>query len=172
MRTEISSCLITGNQLWLSYDEDAGIERMSRTSEGYGDHKHYELREFFTLPSDQNEVDMEALAYAEPYLWFCGSMSRKRNTPDSNDSLDVQFDKLAEIALDENRFSLGCIPCVEKDGVFELVNETNYNGSVIKARMLRGGRYSSELHNALMHDRHLKDFMTIPCKDNGFNIDG
>ena len=38
--------------------------------------------------------------------------------------------------------------------------------------MLRGGEASSELHNALLRDEHLANFMQIPCKDNGFDIEG
>ncbi|MFD1096160.1 DUF3616 domain-containing protein [Salegentibacter chungangensis] len=172
LRSEISSCLITEDNLWLSYDEDAGIERLSKTEKGYGGHKHYELSDFFDLPEENGEVDMEALAYAEPYLWFCGSMSLKRDSPSPDDSLEEQLEDLADIAIDKNRFSLGCIPCIKKNGNFELLKEAEYKGETIKARMLRGGTKSTELHNALVYDEHLHKFMEIPCKDNGFDIEG
>lgn len=172
LRTEISSSLATENNLWLSYDEDAGIERLTSTENGYGYHKHYELFDFFDLPSGQGEADMEALAYQEPYLWFCGSMSLKRNSPNADDPIEKQLSNLSEIATDANRFSLGCIPCIKKDGSYELLKEAEYNGKTIKPLMLRGGTKSTELHNALMTDEHLQKFMTIPCKDNGFDIEG
>lgn len=172
LRTEISSCLVTGRNLWLSYDEDAGIERLTKSDSGYDSHHHYELTEFFDLPAGQDEVDMEALAYAEPYLWFCGSMSKKRNTPSEGQELDEMLDAIAEISLDENRFSLGCIPCIKDGEDFKLVKEAEFEGRTIKPHMMRGGRKSSELHNALMRDRHLGRFMEIPCKDNGFDIEG
>ncbi|CAL66719.1 DUF3616 domain-containing protein [Christiangramia forsetii] len=172
LRTEISSCLATENNLWLSYDEDAGIERLTSTENGYDHHKHYELFDFFDLPAEDNEVDMEALAYEEPYLWFCGSMSLKRNSPSTEDSLGKQLNSLSDVAIDENRFSLGRIPCIKKNGTYELLKETEYNGEKITARMLRGGTKSTELHNALMTDEHLERFMMIPCKDNGFDIEG
>ena len=171
LRTEISRCLSTGKDLWLSYDEDAGIERLTQTENGFEDHKHYELSDFFDIKED-SEADMEALAYQEPYLWFCGSMSLKRNSPDKEDDIERQIDALAEVTTDANRFSLGCIPCIEKDGHFELVKETEYNGKTIKPLMLRGGTKSTELHNALQGDEHLERFMQIPCKDNGFDIEG
>ncbi|MDR5590362.1 DUF3616 domain-containing protein [Christiangramia sp. SM2212] len=172
LRTEISSSLATEDNLWLSYDEDAGIERLKSTKNGYGYHKHYELFDFFDLPSGEGEADMEALAYQEPFLWFCGSMSLKRNSPNERDPIDKQLGNLSEIATDANRFSLGCIPCIKKDGSYELLKEAEYNGEKIKPLMLRGGTKSTELHNALMTDEHLKKFMTIPCKDNGFDIEG
>ncbi len=172
LRTEISSSLATEDNLWLSYDEDAGIERLTKTEKGFGYHKHYELSDFFELPADGGEADMEALAYQEPYLWFCGSMSLKRDDPSEGDSLQEQLDDLADIALDENRFSLGCIPCIKKNDSYELLKEAQYKGKTIKALMLRGGTKSTELHNALMKDEHLEKFMTIPCKDNGFDIEG
>ena len=172
LRTEISSCLATEDNLWLSYDEDAGIERLTSTERGYGYHKHYELFNFFDLPGGSDEADMEALAYQEPYLWFCGSMSLKRNSPSEGDPVDKQLFNLSEIATDENRFSLGCIPCIKKDGTYELLKEAEYKGKTIKPLMLRGGTKSTELHNALMNDEHLDKFMQIPCKDNGFDIEG
>lgn len=172
LRGEISSSLATENDLWLSYDEDAGIERLTSNEKGYGDHKHYELFDFFDLPSDSGEADMEALAYQEPYLWFCGSMSLKRNAPSEDEPVERQLEQLSEIALDENRFSLGCIPCIKKGDHYELLKETEYKGKTIKPLMLRGGTKSTELHNALMRDEHLENFMRIPCKDNGFDIEG
>lgn len=172
LRTEISSCLATGDNLWLSYDEDAGIERLTISENGYAHHKHYELFDFFDLPSGKGEVDMEALAYQEPYLWFCGSMSLKRDSPSPDDSLEDQLDDLSDIDLDENRFSLGCIPCIKRNGNYELMRETEHNGKKVKASMLRGGTKSTELHNALLRDEHLDRFMMIPCKDNGFDIEG
>ncbi|GAA4324049.1 DUF3616 domain-containing protein [Pontixanthobacter gangjinensis] len=172
LRTEISSSLATENNLWLSYDEDAGIERLTRTERGYGYHKHYELFDFFDLPNANGEADMEALAYQEPYLWFCGSMSLKRNSPSADDPVEKQLESLSEVATDENRFSLGCIPCIKKGDSYELVRETEYEGRKIRALMLRGGTKSTELHNALMRDEHLERFMMIPCKDNGFDIEG
>ena len=172
LRSEISSSLATENDLWLSYDEDAGIERLTKTEDGYAKHKHYELFDFFDLPSESSEADMEALAYQEPYLWFCGSMSLKRNSPDKNESTERQLEQLSEIALDENRFSLGCIPCIKNGEHYELLKEAEYKGKTIKPLMLRGGTKSTELHNALMRDEHLENFMRIPCKDNGFDIEG
>ncbi len=172
LRTEISSSLATENNLWLSYDEDAGIERLTATERGFGYHKHYELADFFDLPSGNGEADMEALAYQEPYLWFCGSMSLKRDSPSQEDPLDKQLKSLEAIAIDENRFSLGCIPCIKKNGSYELLKEAEYNGKTIKPLMLRGGTKSTELHNALTIDEHLEKFMSIPCKDNGFDIEG
>ncbi|AVR46209.1 DUF3616 domain-containing protein [Christiangramia fulva] len=172
LRREISSSLATKNNLWLSYDEDAGIERLTRTHKGFGYHTHYELGDFFDLPAEGGEADMEALAYAEPYLWFCGSMSLKRNSPSEGDSLEEQLQDLFQIDLDANRFSLGCIPCIKSNGTFELLKEAKYNGKTIKPLMLRGGAKSTELHNALMKDEHLERFMMLPSKDNGFDIEG
>lgn len=172
LRTEISSCLVTGSNLWLSYDEDAGIERLSRTEQGFGYHKHYELTDFFDLPDGSGEVDLESLAYEPPYLWFSGSMSLKRDEPDPEDSLEEQLDSLADIAVDRNRFSLGRIPCLERNGSYELLKTAQYQGKTIRPRMLKGGSKSSELHNALMNDPHLGSYMSIPCKDNGFDIEG
>lgn len=35
----------------MSYEEDAGIKRLTSIKNGYGFHKHYELFDFFDLPS-------------------------------------------------------------------------------------------------------------------------
>jgi hypothetical protein len=170
--TEISSALIVGDTLFVSYDEDAGIEKLTPKDDGYGNHEHYEMADFFDLPSDDDEMDIESLAYCEPYLWFCGSMSLKRNTPDEDDDIEEGVAKLAEVKQDKNRFSLGCIPCIKKDGHYHLVKEGEYNGKTIKPLMLKGGTYGNEIHNMLLNDQHLKRYMDIPCKDNGFDIEG
>ena len=175
LRTEISSCLITKNNLWVSYDEDAGIERLTKKNlkknYKFKNHKHYELKEFFNLPAD-DEMDLEALAYAEPYLWFCGSMSLKRGKPDADDDVEEQFKALENIKKDQNRFNLGCIPCLERDGKFELIKNAEFLDHTISAKMMRGSNFSSELHNALLSDPHLRNYMNIPSKDNGFDIEG
>ncbi|MEM1059109.1 MAG: DUF3616 domain-containing protein [Verrucomicrobiota bacterium] len=173
LRADISTCLRTGDNLWLSYDEDAGIERLTRRpgKRKFGHHEHHPLSEYFELP-DQSELDLEALAYEAPYLWFSGSMSLKRGKPDPDDETDAQFAALAEIKQDLNRFNLGRIPCLERDGEFRLYREVEHEGRTLRAALLRGGNASNELRNALLNDEHLGPFMTMPSKDNGFDIEG
>lgn len=171
-RTEMSSCVKVGQYLFLSHDEGTGIERLKWTEEGFMHHKHFDLREIFDLPAGKGEMDLEALAYEAPYLWFTGSMSLKRDKPDPEDSLEEQLEDLSEIDVDENRFILGCVPCVEVDGQYELVLEATFENEVYIAKQLRGGPRSSELQLALMKDPHLAHFMHIPSKDNGFDIEG
>ncbi len=67
LTTEISSCLVVGDTLFASYDEDAGIEKLTPDSDHYDNHHHYPLAAFFDLPAD-DEMDIESLAYCEPYL--------------------------------------------------------------------------------------------------------
>jgi hypothetical protein len=99
-------------------------------------------------------------------------MSLKRDSPDAEDSLDEQLDDLSDIDLDDNRFTLGCIPCIEQDGRFKLVKVTEWEGKQVTAKLMRGGTHSTELRNALLGDKHIGKFMNIPCKDNGFDIEG
>lgn len=99
-------------------------------------------------------------------------MSLKRGKPKAKDPLDEQLEDLQKIKLDINRFILGCIPCIERDGQYELLAEAEYQGQKISARQLRRDINSTELHNALMRDPHLAPYMSIPSKDNGFDIEG
>ena len=180
VRQEISTCIICDNTLFLAYDESSAVEQLVWKDGKYKKHKTFELDDFFDLPDGkEGEMDIEGLAWEEPYLWVTGSMSLKRNTPDSDDDDESGAAKLAEISLDRNRFTLGKIPCRfnKQKGIWTPVNslkrkDKEEGDPEMKAMMLEGGNDSTVLTELLSSDPHISRFMDIPCKDNGFDIEG
>ena len=175
MLTEISTSVTVGNNLFVAYDESSAIERLTWKDGKYKKHKTFELADFFDLPEGSDgEMDIEGLAWETPYLWFSGSMSLKRNTPEDGDDDEAGADKLLEITTDDNRFSIGRIPCEheEETDIWTPVHEIQHEGKTLRALMMDGGTQSTALTEILATDDHLEPFMKIPCKDNGFDIEG
>lgn len=175
VRGEISTSVLSHRTLFLAYDESSAIERLLEKDGNFTKHKTYELADFFELPEGSDgEMDIEGLAWEEPYLWFTGSMSLKRNTPSEDDDDVDGAAALCEIGLDRNRFSLGRIPCKfnKKKGKWTPKKKVSSGGEEYTARLLEGGSDSTVLTELLSTDPHLSRFMDIPCKDNGFDIEG
>ncbi|WP_347566178.1 DUF3616 domain-containing protein [Scytonema sp. UIC 10036] len=80
--------------------------------------------------------------------------------------------KQAKVTKDGNRFLLARIPIVEKNGTYTLEKEVVQNGEKLTAAKLRGDDKGNDLTEALAQDEHLQSFLTIPGKDNGFDIEG
>lgn len=175
VRGELSTSVLADRTLFLAYDESSAIERLLEQDGAFTKHKSFELAEFFDLPDGgEGEMDIEGLAWEEPYLWFTGSMSLKRNTPEEGDDDATGAEKLQTIGVDKNRFSLGRIPCQydAKKGKWTPKKKVKSNGEVYRAMLLEGGSDSTVLTELLSTDPHISRFMNIPCKDNGFDIEG
>ncbi|QIX61800.1 DUF3616 domain-containing protein [Hymenobacter sp. BT18] len=180
VRDGLSTALRMGNNLWISCDERTTIERLRLTSSRtFAEHCSYELAKLLDLPADEAaEIDIEGMGEAGHYLWIIGSHSLKRKQPDP-DHADVakQLDKLAKVKSDPNRYLLARIPLVlnPETGDYELVKEAPHPtkpGHLLRAAQLHGSTSSNELLDVLGHDAHLKPFLAIPGKDNGFDIEG
>ncbi|TGE27407.1 DUF3616 domain-containing protein [Hymenobacter metallicola] len=180
VRDGLSTVLCTGDNLWLSCDERTTIERLRRTGpHEYGQHASFQLTDLLDLPADEEcEIDIEGLAEADHYLWVIGSHSLKRKKPDhEHEDVAKQIAKLTKVSSDPNRYLLARIPLVlnEKTGDFELVKSAPHPtkaGEVLEAAQLHGSTETNELMDLLAEDPHLKPFMKIPGKDNGFDIEG
>ncbi len=178
IREEISTCVRTGDYLWLAFDESTHVERLRWDGEKYTDHQSFRVADFLELSGeDDEEIDLEGLAYEDYYLWFTGSMSTKRDSPKEEDDFLTQAKDLAKIKVDVNRYTLGRIPCVPhpETGEMTLFAECPHPDrpdEMLTARQLEGGRKSTVLTKLLKKDDHLKPYMKIPSKDNGFDIEG
>ncbi|NJB86566.1 hypothetical protein GGR26_002334 [Lewinella marina] len=175
IRGQLSTSVVVDQTLFVAYDESSAIERLLEEEGGYGNHETYELADFFDLPDgSEGEMDIEGLAWEEPYLWFTGSMSLKRATPDEDDDDQTGAAALGTITVDRNRFSLGRIPCRvnRKTGTWTPLHQVTIDGKKHTAKLLEGGSDSTVLTELLSTDAHLSPFMHIPCKDNGFDIEG
>src|SRR4028119_625472 len=83
MRQGFSAVALVGRHLFAACDETASLERLTYLGNGrFGDHRTYPLADLLDLPNPGQEVDLEGLAWASPYLWLVGSHSRRRGKPE------------------------------------------------------------------------------------------
>jgi len=187
LRDGLSVALRMGDTLWLANDESVTLERLTlseKDSTGRSsfarDHKQFALHDFLPLPlpphgetSDRiNEADIEGLACDNKYLWLTGSHSLRRKQPKPDDSMKKAFKRLCSVSKDGNRYLLARIPIAEQDGGYTLLKETEQKGRKRTAARLRGDEHGNELTRLLEQDEHFGPFMSIPGKDNGFDIEG
>lgn len=180
VRDALSSVLRVGDNLWLAGDECASLERLRRLPDGsFGQHATFALGEFLTLPAGADEeVDIEGVAEADHYLWVVGSHSRKRKQPKpAHPDAPKQLQKLAQVQSDANRYLLARIPLLlnPTTGDYELHRQAPHPtrpGRTLRAAQLRGETGTNDLLRRLRRDEHLGPFLTIPGKDNGFDIEG
>ncbi|MGY2131115.1 DUF3616 domain-containing protein [Hymenobacter sp. HD11105] len=182
VRDGLSTVLRTGDNLWLSCDERTTIERLRLTGpHEFGEHCSYELTDLLDLPSDdEEEIDIEGMGEANNYLWLVGSHSLKRKKPNHEDE-DVakQIARLAKIEEEPNRYLLARIPLVRnaETGDYELHKEiahpTDPTQTLCAAQLhSNSASTANDLFDILADDPHLKPFLKIPGKDNGFDVEG
>lgn len=190
LRQGLSVSVQVGNSLWVANDETITLERLTfqgRDVNGnitYGKHIQFDLTNFLTLPilptvDDKGklkiaEIDIEGLDCRDGYLWLIGSHSSKRAKLDSSDfeSIEESFKRLRKVTREGNRFLLARIPLEKEGDSFVLKKKAQDNGRKRTVAQLVGGKEGNELTEALLEDKHLKDFLNIPGKDNGFDIEG
>ena len=183
LRDGLSVAFQIGDTLWVANDESVSLERLSLIKEKgkyrYGQHKQFLLADYLKLPvpapkdpADIEEVDVEGLAYGDGYLWLVGSHSLKRSNPTIEDGFKDAKKQLAKLSADGNRYLLARIPLVEVDGTYSLMKQSPKPGKKRIAAQLQGSAQGNALIDALKDDKHLQSFLTIPGKDNGFNIEG
>lgn len=180
VRDGLSTVLRTGDNLWLSCDERTTIERLRLTGpREFGQHCSYELTDFLDLPAaDTEEIDIEGMAEGEHYLWIVGSHSLKRKKPDPyGPDVAKEIARLTQVKEDPNRYLLARIPLLHNPatGDYELHREAPHPTNpdqLLRAAQLRGSNNTNDLTDLLAQDPHIKPFLTIPGKDNGFDIEG
>jgi len=180
LRDGLSAVLQVGHTLWVANDESSTVERLT-LNEGRADqHVQFALADFLDLPlppedkqpQSAPEVDIEGLDHDGGYLWIAGSHSLKRDKPGKDDTPKAARKALRRVSQDANRYLLARVPLIERDGTWQLAREHQGVGGTLKAARLRGARHGNELMELLRRDRHLRDFMCIPGKENGFDIEG
>lgn len=185
LRHGLSAVVQLGATLWVANDESITLERLTRQAVDsvgayhYVAHEQFALHDYLALPApptadakEIEEADIEGLAYADGYLWLVGSHSRKRKDVKPKKSSLENFARLAEVTSDGNRFLLARIPLRKKQGIYRLVKEVGKNRRNRTAAQLPCTITGSALTEALRTDAHLKDFLPLPGKDNGFDIEG
>ncbi len=175
-RKDVSAIRLTPDQhLLLGSDETSTIERLSFVdSQKFAEHKQFRVADFIELPeAEDNEIDVEGLAYAEHYLWFVGSHSWKRKRP-KPDKTDVEnIERLTKIKSEANRYLLGRIPFVNGE-LLPFYPHPDNPDEQLSAAKLEVTKSGNVLMDALKDDPHLGFFVgaEIPGKDNGFDIEG
>jgi len=167
VRNDLSACTRCGDTLFLSCDETAGIERLRRIDDTWGDHRHFPLADFTKLPDGgHEEVDIEGLRIDDDWLWVTGSHALKRGKPDGPDDAKA-LKKLAKIKRDGNRQFVGRFPLVQTPHGLEPVRKDG-DRRMTRVQFTKHGK----LRHWLEEDEHLAPFLGIPSKDNGLDVEG
>ncbi len=178
VREGFSAVAQVGRHLFAACDETSTLERLTYEGSGrFGEHRTYRISELLDMPDPDEEVDLEGIAWASPYLWVVGSHSRRRGKPKADDPLDKQVETLASVDTQQNRYVLGRIPVHEDPDGDGLVpcrscpDPRDPTVTLTAARLTGEGR-SNALMGALADDAHLRKYMKLPSKDNGFDVEG
>ena len=171
VREGISSAEVQDGYLWLGFDESTTVERLRRTDNGFEEHTQFRLADYVKMHADDDdEMDIEGLCVYGGYLYACGSHSSKRGKAKPDDPVRKQIKKLRQLKIDHNRYTFVRIPVAnDENGELSLVKRTK-DGR--RAQRLKANKWDSQLSEALKEDKHLKPYMTIPSKENGFDIEG
>jgi hypothetical protein len=181
----LSAAASVDGTLFLAHDETVAIEALRRMpsrsrSLRYAGHRRFDLRTFFALPAraaqgtndGPPEADVEALSFADGYLWVAGSHSAQRDDAKGRSTAEA-IDALARVRRSGNRFLLGRIPVgANVDGPTLARRAPGSAGAMRTAARLAGSRKNDALTRALRRDPHLGPFLALPTKDNGFDIEG
>jgi hypothetical protein len=179
IRQSLSAIVRVGRHLFLGCDETATLERVTDLGGGhFGEHRTYKLGDLLDLPADDDdEVDVEGLAWDPPFLWLVGSHSRKRGKAKGDMDFHEASEELADVDADDNRYLLARIPLEEDPQAGGLVprkscTDPRDSSRTLTAARLRGDGRQSELMRELKDDPHLRRFIKIPGKDNGLDVEG
>jgi hypothetical protein len=178
VRDGLSSLVKVGDYIWLACDEGVSLERLKHTEDGYQEHTLFKLSDYIELSEEEiSEIDIEGIDFENHYLWVTGSHGLKRKKPSEEDKVKKQIKEIAQVKSEPNRYVLARIPLVKDDKTGELVlykscPHPDDPDKKLTAARLKGDAESNELMDSLKKDKHLKDFLKIPGKDNGFDIEG
>ncbi len=190
VRESLSVAVVMGDYLWVASDETTSIERLSaKDATTFHQHKSFPLADLINLPAletgfDQ-EIDIEGMAFQSDYLWIIGSHSIKRKKAKEDDTPVKGIKKIAKKEQAGNRYIVARIPVVKNEiGEPELRKTGDDPANPLTAAQLTGVVESDALVDAIkaedetdegrkiQGDIHLGDFLSIPGKDNGFDIEG
>jgi hypothetical protein len=155
--TNLSALRQDGTGLWVAGDETATIEHLTWTGERYAGQRTFFLADYVDLPAGRDEeADIEGLARADGHLWAVGSHSLKRRRVKSKDPAKAAR-RLATVVREENRFILARLP-------LDRATNSPLPGSVLSP--------PDDIAAQLRDDAHLAPFLSLPGKDNGFDVEG
>jgi hypothetical protein len=169
---DLSAVARIGDSLFLACDETASVERLRRVNDGrFGDHRHFALDGLVDLPAGADgEMDIEGLCAVDGFLWIVGSHALKRSKPKREESNgDDALARMERVDREPNRHFLGRIPLVEEaPGLFMPARSDGGR----RAAWAKLGKRNSALTRWLADDPHIGPFLSIPAKENGFDVEG
>ncbi len=172
---DLSAARIVDQTLWLGSDEMAHIEKLTLTAEKGTNHESIPVSDFLRLPhGDDQEIDIEGIAYSDHYLWVVGSHSLKRKRVKLDEHSPAEnFQRLETLSMEENRYLLGRIPLVNGQ-LHQSCAHPEDLGKTLKAGQLKREKHGNQLTRSLRDDGHLREYLkaNIPGKENGFDIEG
>lgn len=180
LRNGLSVAQRIGDTLWVANDETTSLERLTIQHAAPGEevicdeHQSFPLMAYLDLPipESDDEIDIEGLAHDHDrgYLWVVGSHSLKRKKADPDKPAQKNIKRLSTVEADGNRFLLARIPVVQQHDSHELAWVVDADGRT--AAQLHGNALGNDLTREIAQDEQLRDFLRIPGKDNGFDIEG
>jgi hypothetical protein len=184
----LSAVVVVRDCLWVASDEVTSVERLS-SADGvtFNTHKSFALKDLIDLPAQgknfDQEIDIEGLDHHDSWLWLVGSHSIKRKKVEKEGTTEKRIKRLAKTEIEGNRFMLARVPLVEGAGGTEqqLARSTadpNNPDRMLNAGQLKADEKSNALVDAIRQaengrgDAHFGNFLSIPGKDNGFDLEG
>jgi Protein of unknown function (DUF3616) len=168
-RQSLSALAMVGDSLFLGSDEGVALDRLTRLGpDRYGDPETFPLLETLDLPNrsgEDDEIDIEGLDVAGDRLWLVGSHTWTRGKPADDPPRDLE-----RVRPNPNRHVLACLPLLPAGGAGGHALPTAA-GTPGVARLPIGKKRGS-LPKALKRDPHLRPFLKLPSKENGFDVEG
>ncbi len=177
VHTNLSGAAFHGRWLFVAGDESGSVDILERLPPvgdealRFGGGREFALADLLSLPGKrEDEADIEGLAVVDDWLWVVGSHGWKRKRAKVELDHARNANRLAKVALDANRRLVARIPIVVDDAGTPSLASKGSDGR--QAMRLEGDQQANALTALLADDPHLGPFMTIPGKDNGFDIEG
>lgn len=170
---DLSAVRCVDNFLWLGCDEGQQLERLTLTPEGAKEHKTFAIADYLPLPNNDEEVDVEGLAYGNYYLWVLGSHSIKRKKPDPEATPEANLKRMKTLEREDNRYLLGRIPLVDGQ-LYRECPHPHQPDILLTAAQIKRKKRGNQLSRILADDPHLGKYLkaNIPGKENGFDLEG
>lgn len=155
----LSAVAGNGKFLWTAADEGRSVECLKLDGDRYKFHRQVCLDDAFTAIPGQaknDEVDIESIDIAGGRLWICGSHCRVRKKPDKDKPSVLKPD----IVSRPSRCLFGSIKLKGNGGALAAAGQ----------RLPFEGKGS--LRERLAKNPFLVDFIDLPSKENGLDIEG
>jgi hypothetical protein len=147
--TQLSGAAVAGEFLVLGADEGHLLQVLARTGDGRG----WSLLRSKALAREDQETDIEAIAWGDGYLFVIGSHSTQRRVARPDLSARRNRERMLEVRRDDARNRLFRIPFDRATGRLGKAETLNLNKRLRKDPLL-----------------HL--FHGIPGKENGIDLEG